>query len=335
MSENQVMDLGIQPENPFLSTLVKQGFDFNIREQFKNLPLKEGKGGLQIQKDQLTGLVLENGIARQLVARELGKSVRKGTSGFFCLYTDVDNLKHANTSHGRQFGDLLILNTAASVTQTLAELNLPKSVNIYVLRSTHAADEIIVWGFNLSAEQLEELEKKAGEIEAVKKSTEPLFNFSSTHALIRSNDLNWDDELEENYYKTKTWLKEDETRVPFELLQMIEEKADTITKQIKINKDINNLDIKTLIDTGGLNKLVKILENDFGNKRISDSVLELICKIVSIQTVRALANSPKTRENFNEFLTEIGVGEERLSQAKTAEDILSIFKDLFGELPTN
>jgi hypothetical protein len=214
------------------------------------------------------------------------------------------------------------------ILETIDRIGLNKNTEIYALRQTQAADETVVWIFGLTTEELEKLKKELEDIQPVK-LTEPKYEFSVTSAILDNDN----EAIKENLEKTRKWLKGEERRIPLDFYQEIKDKSDAIVKQIKISKGLLKLPINELINDQGLNQLIKLMVNDFGDTRINGAVLEIICKLVSLQTLQALRTSDKCKDAFNEFLFDIGVSEQKILSVKTPEDIHNLFKDLFGSLP--
>lgn len=128
-------------------------------------------------------------------------------------------------------------------------------------------------------------------------------------------------------------MKGNESRIPLDLYQEVEEKACSINHQLKINKDLNRISHKELIEKGNLQEIIKALTQDLGDSRISGELLEVICKLVSVETLKILSQSEKLKQGFVNFLANIGVDEDQLNNAKSSSELLALFQELFGKLP--
>ena len=154
-------------------------------------------------------------------------------------------------------------------------------------------------------------------------------SFSTTSSVVDSQHP----DIVTTVDKTTAWLKGNESRIPLDLYQEVEEKACSINHQLKINKDLNRISHKELIEKGNLQEIIKALTQDLGDSRISGELLEVICKLVSVETLKILSQSEKLKQGFVNFLANIGVDEDQLNNAKSSSELLALFQELFGKLP--
>ena len=277
--------------------------------------------------DELTGLPLETDEVRRKVANQLGNCLKAGKR-FAVIYTDADNLKQANTVHSRDLGDMVIKYGAAVASDVIEKAQFDSKVEVYFYKPTYAADETITWVFGLSDENIKNINKSIDEIKPIK-IDDPNFVFSTTSLVINSQHPDIAAVVDE----TTAWLKGNESRIPFDLYQEVEEKADSINHQLKINKDLNRISHEELIEEGNLKEIIKALTQDLGDSRISRELLEVICKLVSVETLKILSQSEELKQGFVNFLANIGVDEYQLNKAKSSSELLALFQELFGKLP--
>ncbi|MDO9028421.1 MAG: hypothetical protein Q7U68_06135 [Candidatus Roizmanbacteria bacterium] len=127
--------------------------------------------------DRLTGLPILNNETRNILVNDFSNAI-KNNSRWVCLYADADQLKTANTKHGRGFGDVYIKWESALITQTINDLHFSEEMIIRVIRPTYAADEIIIWLFNLQEKDFEKTHKLQELISQQQRIDELDFTFS-------------------------------------------------------------------------------------------------------------------------------------------------------------
>jgi len=317
----------LQKVNSFEQRLRGMKIPLDIPTKFKITlsPLIE-KGNLVI--DELTGLPFETDKVRKMVSNQLGNCLRTGKK-FAVIYTDADNLKKANSSpHGRDLGNMVIKYGAAVASDIIEKAQFDSKVEVYFYKPTHAADETIIWAFGVSDGDLNNIKKAIDEIRPIK-ADDLNYVFSTTSSVVDSQHQ----DIITMVDQTTTWLKKDESRTPFDLYNEVEKKADSINHQLKINKDLNRLSPEELIKAGNLQEIIRTLTQDLGDSRIGGELLEVICKLVSVETLKALSQSEELKKGFVNFLANIGVDEARLNKAKSSSELLALFQDLFGRLP--
>jgi len=96
---------------------------------------------------------------------------------------------------------------------------------------------------------------------------------------------------------------------------------------------LNRLSPEELIKADNLQEIIEVLTQDLGDSRISAELLEVICKLVSIETAEVLSRSEELKQGFVNFLAEIGVDKDQLNKAKSSSELLALFQELFGRLP--
>lgn len=309
--------------NPFERQLVDQGFNFDIPKRILgNEKLPEGT-----KRDRLTNLLIEDDALRTVVGRRLSRAIRDGEN-WAVVYGDADNLKLANNRYNRRMGDMVIRYGAAAVTQAVDLTNFGDQVEIIAARPGVTADETMIWIFGLSDNELQTLLKNLEDTGKPTESQNPQFRFSVSATAVSSKDPRIQDKLR----TTKEHLTQAHDRISYDFLSDVVDIAEIDVRNIKIIKDLERLPVGELLtDHVLLRNFISILKEDLGNSRISDQLLETICKLVSVQTVKALGKSPTTKGNFTLLLQDLGINEQQLKNARTPEDLMRLFESMFGK----
>jgi GGDEF domain-containing protein len=278
--------------------------------------------------DRLTGLPIEDDTIRTEIAKKLDDSIKSGKN-FACIYADVDNLKTAN-GISRTFGDEIIRSDAARVCSMLDGMNMEEA-SLFVVRQTHAADETVVWVFDLTDEQLRELREKNNELNRQKANIETSpdqnFTISTTAAMVDSQTA----QLQEGISATKQYLEEDDGRTSLNFLKDITEYVDNRAKMLKIAKDIARLPVEQLGEGEQTKtaKVIDILSKTLGGSRISEPLLRTILTITASSATMEKLTAPQEREAIYETM-----GVENESDVKkfldtiTTEDLRITFYDM-------
>lgn len=275
--------------------------------------------------DRLTGLPILNNETRNILVNDFSNAI-KNNSRWACLYADADQLKTANAKYGRGFGDVYIKWESSLVTHTIDNLHFSEGAIIRVVRPTHAADEIIIWFFDLQEEDLKETHKLQELISQQKRIDKLDFTFSLSSGLLMSDDK----AIETNIQNTKKWLLENPEKHAFDLFQQVEDKLEEQAKVEKIARDLSRLPLPKLLEQNNINALIGIMRKNLGGTRISEDLLELILKLQSIQTIRLLKNQINY-STYVAMLRELGVGEDHLDNITTPDVLVELFRDLFGQ----
>ncbi|PIY70151.1 hypothetical protein COY89_02590, partial [Candidatus Roizmanbacteria bacterium CG_4_10_14_0_8_um_filter_36_36] len=226
--------------NPFEKGLRDLEIPLDIPTKYKNT-LSHLINNSSLTIDELTGLPLETDEVRRKVANQLGICLRAGKK-FAVIYTDTDNLKQTNTVHGRDLGDMVIKYGVAVAAGIIEKTQFNSEAEIYFFKPTSAADETIIWVFGVSDEDLNNIKKAIDEIRPIKVDNLN-YVFSTTSSVVDSQHPDIAAIVDE----TTTWFKGNESRIPFDLYQEVEKKADSINHQLKIDKDLNRLSPEELI----------------------------------------------------------------------------------------
>lgn len=321
MIEPQSTQEPISQLNPWKETLEQQGINFEIPPRFLELP-----PDIHIEnRDRNTGLAVETDTLRRDIAVALSRCIRDGKN-WAVVYSDVDNLKQANEKIDRDFGDMVIRYGAASTTRAVEEVDVSPNAQVIATRRGQAADETIIWLFDISTEELERLEKKFKEPETSTEVRDPNFTFSTSTVLITSNDP----KIQEQIEQTKSWLKETDDRIAFEFYQTLTTIAETDVKLLKTAKDLARLPIEQLLTVEGVNGFIEVITQNLGNSRIGDELLETILKLTGTASIKAIIGSIKNREAYQLLLQELGISEEEVRQNGDPRKMLSLFERLFG-----
>lgn len=274
--------------------------------------------------DSLTGLPILNNEVRKVIIGEFSECI-KNNGKWACINIDADQLKTANTKYGRAFGDEYINWEVAITTKAIEDAALSNTSTVRVVRPTHAADEAIVWFFNLSDDDMQKMQKLQESIGITVPIPELSFTFSLSTGLIKSDDLS----IQKSLSETQKWLKAVPNRSAFDFFQMIEDKTEEQAKLEKISKDLYRLPLADLMKEQNISLLIEIMKNNLGGSRISAHLLELILKLQSIQTVRLLGNKVD-RTTYISMLQTLGVEEADLNNVESPVALVNLFKKLFG-----
>lgn len=309
--------------NPWQEKLEKQGLDFSIKEKFLKTP------DLNFKTDHKTNLIIETNDVRIHLVKNLSDCIKNGKK-WALVYSDVDNLKTANTRYKRPFGDMVIKYGAAEITQFVDSVGISPNVDVLTTTDTRAADECSVWLFGLSDKEIAKLRYSSKLQNNDVRISEPEYSFSTSKTIIAYDDPRIQEELK----KTQEFLASDKNNLAYDFYQhSIKEIAENDVARTKIEKDLDRLrnlpQDRLLTDVSMKSFISKIVET-FGNSRISDKLLDVLLKLTSAQTAISISKSSESKKVFIDLLKEIGVSEKQINTAKTPNDLLEIFKDLFG-----
>lgn len=317
MSENLV-------RTDWRSVLKSKGLLLEPRSKFQDLNWLSLESR---QVDRLTSLPLLNNETRKVLVGELSQCI-KNNKKWACLNTDADQLKTANDrlELGRNFGDEYIKWGAATVTDALEKTSFSDGTIIRMVRPSHAADEVIVWFFNLTDEDIKKIPNIQESIEIPIPISELSFTFSLSSGLLSSNDHL----VKESLDTTREWLSSKSKAQAFDLFQQIEERTDEITKMEKISKDLSRLSLQDLLRQKNISALITVMKNNLGGSRISNHLLEIILQLQSISTIRLLHNKLDD-QTYKKMLEGLGVKPDDLNNVESPEALVELFRDLFGE----
>ena len=93
---------------------------------------------------------------------------------------------------------------------------------------------------------------------------------------------------------------------------------------------MHRLPLAELMQQKNISALITVMKIIWGS-RISEHLLELILKLQSIQTIRLLGNHIDNKI-YREMLTGLGVKAEDLNNVESPNKLISLFRNLFGEI---
>ena len=307
--------------NKWRYVLMNQGLILHPSSKFKDVSwLPAGVRSV----DSLTGLPILNNETRKVLIGEFSECI-KNNGKWECINIDADQLKTANSKYGRGFGDEYINWEVAITTKAIEDAALSNTATIRVVRPTHAADEAIVWLFNLSDDDMQKMQKLQESIGITVPIPDLSFTFSLSTGLIKSDEVS----IQKSLSDTKNWLTQDKERSAFDFFQTIEDKTDELAKLEKISKDLYRLPLSELMKQQNISLLIKVMTDNLGGTRISEHLLELILKLQSIQTIRLLGNKVD-RATYITMLQALGVDEADLNNVESPEALVKLFRKLFG-----
>lgn len=295
----------------------------NPQSKFQHLDWLPSKSK---QVDRLTNLPILNNETRNVLVGELSQCVKENKQ-WACLNTDADQLKTANDKPGlgRDFGDEYIKWSAATVTEVLENASFSDEATIRIVRPSHAADEVIVWFFNLTDEDIKKIPKIQEQIEIPVPIPELSFTFSLSSGLLSSDDPS----VKKSQDATQKWLLSDSKVQAFNLFQQIENITDELTKIAKISKDLSRSPLKDLFQQENITALISVMKNNLGGSRISERLLEIILQLQSVHTIRLLKKH-LNYETYEKMLLDLGVDSESLNNVQSSEALVDLFRGLFG-----
>jgi GGDEF domain-containing protein len=312
----------IPGKNPWQEQLEKQGMNFSIPDRYRDAL------GLPFPHDEKTGLIIESDLVRTDLASRLSDSIRHEKT-WTMVHADSDNLKVANTKVNHLFGDMVIKYGAATLTQAIDRAKIGSNVKIFATRDAHAGDEFSIWLFYLSDDEINKVRHEINNISAIK-TKDPEFNFSISSAMIAYNDPR----IQENINQTKKFLAKDKNVISYNFYQhSVKEIAENDVGKIKIEKDLDRLkDLpeEQLLTSINMGKFIKSIVDTFGNSRLSDKLLDVLLKLSSAQTAIIMSNKDDSKNAYKLLLEGVGVTKEQIENAKTSNDLLNIFRSLFG-----
>lgn len=301
------------------ATLESQGVDLTIPERVTSAPKIS-----PVLKDEKTGMILEdNKVVRRFIARRLSESIKKGEN-WAAIYSDMDNLKKANTID-RRFGDEAITYGAATVAQAVDSVNFSQNAQIIATRQEHAADETVIWIFGASEEELARLDAglaKAGEPRVLK---EPKFTLSVSSSLITSSTSLIQDDLK----STQSWLMQDDRNVAYNFYQSVVELANQDVARLKIAKDLARLPAEELLTAENLPKFIAVMTENLGDSRISKPLLNTILKLTTLFEGVVRSDNETLKKKFRYILEQFSSPDINVRQA-SAGQMEEVWKEIFG-----
>lgn len=299
----------------------------------------QGEAAYQVT-DPHSGLPVKNDAARFDLVNQLGITMRrKGdeeATGWACVYCDIDQLKLVNDRFGRDVGDAYIKWGATVPLEKLDEaIQLSDQAYAIPIRSGDRADEIVIWYFGVTSDEIGELrifvEEHGVPDQEVLMPDKQAHTFSSSMGFVSSENPRLKDKIE----KTSQWVKEDISNKPFELHTDVENLAANFASEEKIAKDLDRIPIEQLFEPNHIDKFIQLITSDFGGGRVSAHILELLLKLQSIKAASTIAP-----EKYQLLLEKVGVNKEEIednirnatSAKEKTEIMVHVFQDLFGNV---
>ncbi len=299
-----------EPANKFEQPLREKGIPLDVPERFldtTNLP-----DGTHI--DPRTGLPIEDGAFRTALAEQFSDCIRRGKN-WMMIYADVDNLKSANTKHGREFGDMVIKYGAAQITKALTDIPFSEETQIIATRQTGAADETVVWLFDISDEQISQIERNMASVNEPVTITDPPFTFSTSAVALPSRDNPMQAEIE----SARTYLGNNPTAIAYNEYQQIKNLGDSMAHAMKEEKDQERMPREQLAAADSQEATAIIVES-LGDSRIGNNLLREALDIVGNKTV----------SEMQQLMT--GVLDSPLSDQEKVEAIRKLTQELAAKL---
>lgn len=310
----------IKPSIDWQETLKRQGVDFSVPPRITHIP------NIRPTKDRITQIAIEDDRIRTLIAGRLSTAIRNNEN-WAVIYSDVDNLKKANTIE-RKFGDEVIRYGTATIAQAV-DKSLPSNAEIIATRQTHAADETVIWAFGVSDEDLTKLEQELTLADNPRTLEEPKFVLSTSSSLIASSNPR----VQVNTMDAKTWLVKDNRNVAFNFYQTVVELATADVGRQKIAKDLSRLPAEELLTAdGNIDKFIDIMTENLGDSRISKSLLKTICQLTALmERISQSSQSENTAliGKFRYILEQFASKDINVRQA-SPQQLEQLWKEMFG-----
>jgi GGDEF domain-containing protein len=310
-----------EPRNKWEDHLRSKGVPLDTFHHFFSEEIIEGE-----VPDNQTGLMVETDNLRRKLAEQFSKSIKSGEN-WAILYGDADNLKAANTRHGREYGDMLIKYGAAVLTKVLSELDFPEEVIQVVTRQTNAADEQVGYLFNLTDEQIQQLNDVLIELDNTIEVDDPKFLFSQTFSLITSKSP----EAQEYIASAQEYLKSNPNGTAYLEFNSIKQHLDDDVKLKKIAKDIKRIPVDRLAGSESEEDIRNILLEEIGDMRISTPLLEKIMQINEFETHWKYRNAFDTVDAYIVFARRAGISEEVISSLTSDYARVEFYQGLIPE----
>lgn len=255
--------------NPWYERLEKQGLELTIPPRLKETPLVA-----DLERDRLTGIAKESDEIRRTVAERLSASIREDRP-FAFVHADEDNLKLGNDKYGRLFGDIVIIAGVARLGRIIENVQLGQQVEVIMVRPGDSADEVNLWFFGISSEELNRLRQELTAGENSMQTEEPPFSFPVTTAVIASSD----ESIKERIQTAKSFLEKNPGKTEYNFYAEIKERAETEVHLKKVEKDYTKL--KEISPGMSIEEIIEWMCAQFGDRRISNGVLRRLLEIAA------------------------------------------------------
>lgn len=300
------------------------GIKFDVPPNFRDLSRYAPN---TTQADRLTGIATETDAMRTMLIQNLTNCVRE-KKRWAMLYADGDQLKTANDKYNRKLGDFFIKWTTSHVTSSLEGLPNYLQDKAVVVRPRDSSDEVQVWFFDVSDEDLvkiTEVKDKIGKTE--KKLRGPGITFSVSTSLLHSGH----EDIGNYEAEWRAVLAEKPDALLGKFYEFIGFKGDEIVKEMKLNKELFELSGFTqrqLTQATDMQAFIEAVRRHYGGKRNSGELLKTVQQMNTIYFIKSLERRLPGML-YRNILKYLGLTAEEIQSANTVSALLSIYSKLF------
>lgn len=277
----------------------------------------------KIDLDDVTGIPLESDWLRNYLVLALSSTAMSGGQ-WACLYVDTDHLKKANAiSH--KVGNKYLRAAASRMTSIFNLEQFTGRPEIVALRKKSTGDELAMWFFGISSNEVENIERRRQQLEAVIHVGEEGFEGSVSSYLISSRNpgsLN----LKLHIVQTRAWLLENPQRRAYDLYEEIYEEAEKKVQKQKGRKQWKRLHEIYPKTTTTLDEFINAVAKELGGGRVDENLLIELSHIIALLEFRS---RPDARERAHR----LGVSPRRLFSAWTSFEVERLYRELHPEAP--
>lgn len=252
----------------------------NISFYFRDLSrYSQNETGEKIT-DRLTGLPIMHDHIRSHLVDKFSKAVKEGR-GWMMAVADVDDLKTANKK-SRKVGDKLIVRGTEVVVNAFDPKFFSQDAEIFAVRPTHAADEVLLLAVNVTPEEIEMAKVHHKEIERPIYLEEDNFTSSISSCIYTSQDEKWRGAI-----RVHNKLLNEGAEHAYDFFKAIETLGEREVAVVKIQKERKRV-LEKLHDQSSkvaLETLIDMMEERAGDKRISRGTLRYCLQVVALEAI--------------------------------------------------
>lgn len=256
--------------------------------------------------DRLTGLPIMHDHIRSHLVDNFSKAVKEG-KGWMMVVADADDLKTANKK-SRKVGDKLIVRGTEVVVNAFDPKFFSQDAEIFAVRPTHAADEVLLLAVNVTPEEIETAKVHHKEIERPIYLEEDDFTSSISSRIYTSQDEKWRGAI-----RVHNKLLNEGAEHAYDFFKAIETLGEREVAVVKIKKELKRVleIVRSHSEASRLNipALIEVIISKIGGKRVAPETLAYCFQLVALEA-----------EGFD--TTQLGVD---LSPEKLKEEFDKIF----------
>ncbi|MFA6013411.1 MAG: GGDEF domain-containing protein [Desulfobacteraceae bacterium] len=239
--------------------------------------------------DNLCGLPIYTPKLRHHLLTLCTTAIRR-EQNFAILKIDSDQLKLANETFGRLFGDETIRRSASLVSRQFE--NWPDDSQVFITRSTTGGDELYIFAINVQPEHLDQIQNISSlinnyseQVSIPTPSGDQTYKLSSSAGKVTSAEHQFSREID----RTRELLDSGQIPYAFNLIQDMINKADDRAGSIKVLHELSSLPVNELMAMHPI-QLKERISRQFGGGRISQAGLNILSMIEQISVHNWLRN---------------------------------------------